>query len=112
MSNIKLNDILKDILAESTAGKQYSKNKLIQYLDQLDPNFEVFIPKIYPGAFSPNESLKMTAEKAIKALNQTDLDGKFEIFQDKPTFKKISLIQTPKEIEKMTNLIAKSGPKD
>ena len=93
-------------------GMQYAKEDLLWYLDRLDPNTRVTIPRINPGGFSKTEGWRTTAVKAIEALNQTDLDGKFELYQDNPTYKSFSLVQSDEEKERMEKLVRGMGSLD
>ena len=93
-------------------GRQYAKEDLLWYLDRLDPDTQVTIPRIYPGGFSKTEGLRTTAAKAIDALNQTDLDGKFELYQDNPTYKSFSLVQSDEEKQRMEKLVRGMGSLD
>lgn len=93
-------------------GMTYAKEDLIWYLDRLDPNTEVTIPRIFPGGFSTHEGWRTTAEKAIDALSQTDLDGKFELWQDNPTSKKFSIVQSDEEKQRMEKLVRGTGRLD
>jgi hypothetical protein len=93
-------------------GRQYAKEDLLWYLSRLEPNTQVTIPNIYPGGFSRTEGWRTTATKAIDALNQTDLDAKFELSQDHPTYKSFSLVQSDEEKERMERLVRSMGSLD
>jgi hypothetical protein len=93
-------------------GRQYAKEDLMWYLDRLEPSTQVTIPRIYPGGFSRTEGWRTTAAKAIDALNQTDLTGKFELYQDNPNYKSFSLVQSDEEMQRMEKLVRGMGSLD
>ncbi len=94
-------------------GKQYSKQELIDYLDNLSPEMEVAIPQIHmSGNFDSNAKWRTTAAKAAQALSDTPKEGEFTLWQDNPTYKSFSLVQSPEELEKRTKFMQDFGGLD
>lgn len=90
----------------------YSKDEVIRYLSELDPNTEVKIPNILPGGFSSDVGWRTTAQKAVQALQQAKSDGEFQLTQDSPTYKGFSLVQTPQQLQAREKLVRGMGPLD
>ncbi len=101
-----------NIPLDEEKGRQYAKEDLMWYLDRLEPSTQVTIPRIYPGGFSRTEGWRTTAAKAIDALSQTDLDGKFKLSQDNPNYKSFSLVLSDKEMQGMEKAVRGMGSLD
>jgi len=94
-------------------GKQYSKQELIDYLDNLSPEMEVAIPQIHmSGNFDSNAKWRTTAAKAAQALSDTPKEAEFTLWQDNPTYKSFSLVQSDEEKERMERLVRSMGSLD
>ena len=102
-----------NITLDEAEGKQYSKQELIDYLDNLSPEMEVAIPEIHmSGNFDFNVKWRTTAAKAAQALSDTPKEGEFTLWQDNPTYKSFSLVQSPEELEKRTKFMQDFGGLD
>lgn len=94
-------------------GQVFTKQELIDYLNSLEPEMEVVIPKIHmSGAFDSNVGWVTTAAEAAEALNDTPKEGEFKLWHETPRFKKFSLIQSPGELEKRTKFMQDFGGLD
>jgi hypothetical protein len=91
---------------------EYSREDLIDYLSQLEPNIDVTVPSIGRAGFSPDVGWRTTAAKAKDALGKVEFDGKFELFQDYPRYKHFTLIQSPEELEKRSKFMRDFGGLD
>ena len=98
-------------------GDTMSLSQLVEYLKGLSPEVQLYIPTIYPGGFGRGQQTKRTVEEAIQEL--TDLLGssdhnetQFELYQDSPTFKKFSVVETPEELARRSAMVRSMGPLD
>jgi len=80
---------------EEGVNNIFSKAELVDYLGNLESSTRVSIPKIEGKGFSPSVGQQFLAGEALDALQKTHLDGKFELYMDRPTFKRFSLVQSP-----------------
>ena len=103
------NDILDrgnpNIPLDEADGITYSKDDLVWYLSRLDPNTRVTIPTIYDKVFSTSQGTQYTAGTAIQALEKTNLNGKFKLYMDNPTFKRFSLVQSAQDTKDHEELV-------
>lgn len=90
---------------DEETNKIFSKAELIDYLGNLESSIRVSVPKIEAGGFSPNVGQQFLAGQALDALQKTDLDGKFKLYMDNPTFKRFSLVQSPEATKSHEKLV-------
>lgn len=98
-------------------GNTMSLSQLVEYLKELSPEVQLYIPTIYPGGFGKDQQTKRTVDQAVKEL--TDLLGssahnetEFKLYQDSPTFKKFSVVQSPEELARRTAMVRSMGSLD
>ena len=100
-----------DPLSEE-ANTTFNKADLIDYLGNLESSTRVSIPKIEDGGFSPSVGQQLLAGQALDALQKTTSEGEFELYMDRPTFKRFSLVQSPEAIKSQEKLIQSFGTED
>jgi hypothetical protein len=94
-----------------------SLQQLVDYIKQLSPEVRLYIPTIYPGGFGKDQQTVTTVEQAVEEL--TDLlhssdhnETQFKLYQDDPTFKKFSVIQSPEELARRSAMVRSMGSLD
>lgn len=98
-------------------GDTMSLSQLVEYLKGLSPEVVLYIPTIYPGGFGKGQQTRRTVEQAVQEL--TDLldspdhnETQFELYQDDPTFKKFSVVETPEELARRSDMVRSMGSLD
>jgi hypothetical protein len=126
----KLNSILKGIVdrdsekeedGESTLyeGEEATMDlqQLIDYIKELSPEVQLWVPTLYPGGFGKDQQTRRTVDQAVQALTDV-LDSpdhnetQFKLTQDSPTFKSFSVVISPEELERRTAMVRSMGPLD
>jgi hypothetical protein len=98
-------------------GTGMSLQQMINYIKELSPEVQLWVPTIFPGGFAKDRATRRTVDQAVKELSNV-LDSsdhnqeKFELTQDKPTFKDFSVIVSPEELERRTAMVRSMGPLD
>jgi len=91
--------------------------QLIDYIKDLSPEVQLWVPTLYPGGFGKDQQTRRTADQAVEALTGV-LDSpdhnetQFELTQDSPTFKSFSVVISPEELERRTAMVRSMGPLD
>lgn len=95
-------------------GAVISKQQLIDKLKQLDPKFEVTIPKIHTsGTFDKDGAgIQTTAGKAVEMLKGTKEIGKFEEYNKGKDFIKFALVQSTEDQKAAEKRVKGGGPLD
>jgi hypothetical protein len=126
----KLSDILKGLVDRDNQGEQEGEDtiyegegdtmdlqQLIDYIKDLSPEVQLWVPTLYPGGFGKDQQTRRTADQAVQALTDV-LDSpdhnetQFKLSQDSPTFKSFSVVISPEELERRTAMVRSMGPLD
>jgi len=98
-------------------GTAMSLQQMIDYIKELSPEVQLWVPTILPGGFAKDRATRRTVDQAVKELlNVLDSPDhnqeKFKLTQDKPTFKDFSVIVSPEELERRTSMVRSMGSLD
>ena len=98
-------------------GALMSLEGLIEYISGLQSDVEVFIPRIFPGGFGVDETVRRKPQQAIVELSKLlkspkHLSAEFELIQDNPKFKKISLVVSDEEMKSRERIVKGAGSLD
>ncbi len=126
----KLSDILKGLVDRDNQGEQegegtiyegegdtMSLQQLIDYISELSPEVQLWVPTLYPGGFGKDQQTRRTVDQAVEALTGV-LDSPdhnqemFKLTQDSPTFKSFSVIVSPEELARRTAMVRSMGSLD
>ena len=128
--SVKLSAILKDLIDRDNQGEQEGEDtiyegeegtmdlqQLIDYIKELSPEVQLWVPTLYPGGFGKDQQTRKTVDQAVEALtgvlgSPDHNETQFELYQDSPTFKKFSVVQSPEELERRTAMVRSMGPLD
>ena len=98
-------------------GDTMNLQQLVDYITGLSPEVVLYIPTIYPGGFGKDQQTRRTVEEAIQEL--TDLldspehnETQFKLYQDSPTFKKFSVVISPEELARRSDMVRSMGSLD
>lgn len=98
-------------------GDTMNLPQLIDYIKNLSPDTELWIPTIFPGGFGKDQTTRRTVKQAVEELidvldsgdhNQTQ----FKLSQDNPKFKKFSVIISPEDMKSRADMIRSMGSLD
>jgi hypothetical protein len=90
---------------------------LIEYIQGLQSDTEVWVPRIFPGGFGPDQTVRRKPEQAVEELSNLvnspkHASAEFKLTQDNPKFKKISLIISDEEMESREKAVRGAGSLD
>ena len=98
-------------------GDTMNLTQLIDYIKDLSPDTQLWVPTIFPGGFGKDQTTRRTVEQAVKEL--TDVLGskdhnqtQFKLSQDNPKFKSFSVIISPEEMKRREDMIRSMGSLD
>jgi hypothetical protein len=98
-------------------GGTMDLQQLVDYIKGLSPEVQLYIPTIYPGGFGKDQQTKRTVDQAVQALTDV-LDSsdhnetQFKLTEDDPTFKKFSVVQSPEELARRSDMVRSMGSLD
>ncbi len=98
-------------------GGTMDLQQLIDYIKELPPEVQLWVPTLYPGGFGKGQQTKRTVDQAVEALTGV-LDSpdhnetQFKLTQDNPTFKSFSVVVSPEELATRTAMVRSMGPLD
>jgi hypothetical protein len=98
-------------------GDTMSLSQLVDYVKGLSPEVRLYIPTIYPGGFGKGQQTVTTVEQAVEKLTNL-LDSsdhnetQFKLTEDDPTFKKFSVVETPEELARRSDMVRSMGSLD
>ena len=98
-------------------GNTMDLQQLIDYIKELSPEVQLWVPTIYPGGFGKDQQTRRTVDQAVQGLtdvldNPDHNETQFELTQDSPTFKSFSVVISPEELERRTAMVRSMGPLD
>lgn len=128
--SVKLSALLKDLIDRNNQGEQEGEDtiyegegdtmdlqQLIDYIKELSPEVQLWVPTLYPGGFGKDQQTRRTVDQAVQSLTDV-LDSpdhnetQFELTQDSPTFKSFSVVISPEELARRTAMVRSMGPLD
>jgi hypothetical protein len=98
-------------------GDTMDLQQLIDYIKELSPEVQLWVPTLYPGGFGKDQQTRRTVDQAVQSLTDV-LDSPdhnqemFKLTQDSPTFKSFSVIVSPEELERRTAMVRSMGSLD
>ena len=98
-------------------GDTMDLQQLIDYIKELSPEVQLWVPTLYPGGFGKDQQTRRTVDQAVEALTGV-LDSPdhnqemFKLTQDSPTFKSFSVVQSPEELARRTAMVRSMGSLD
>jgi hypothetical protein len=98
-------------------GATMDLQQLIDYIKELSPEVQLWVPTLYPGGFGKDQQTRRTVDQAVEALTGV-LDSpdhnetQFKLTQDSPTFKSFSVVISPEELARRTAMVRSMGSLD
>lgn len=98
-------------------GDTMNLPQLIDYIKNLSPDTELWIPTIFPGGFGKDQTTRRTVKQAVEELTDVLDSGdhnqtQFKLSQDNPKFKKFSVIISPEDMKSRADMIRSMGSLD